>query len=80
MYNILSTKMTTLEKKIENASHYQKNKEKLKARRRERYQEKEKKERQKQQTKLNQIYTAQSIQILMPLKDYTELNKDKLKI
>jgi flagellar biosynthesis/type III secretory pathway protein FliH len=60
--------------------YYQKNKEKKKQQRRERYQQgKEQAELDTQQLQAK-YYTAEAIKILMSFKEYTELNKDKMKL
>ena len=56
--------------------YYQKNKEIKKAQRRERYAN------QKKQTQLlaQKYYQANSIKVLLSLKEYTELNREKMKL
>ncbi|KLL04196.1 MAG: hypothetical protein MRECE_2c089 [Mycoplasmataceae bacterium CE_OT135] len=77
-----------------NNSYYQKNKEKLKSQRRDKYQQdkeaektkrKQRYEKEKQQSQLAkqqsaQYYEAESIKVLMSLKEYTELNQVKYKL
>lgn len=92
---LVDNKTTSKSKKEINNSYYQKNKEKLKFQRRDKYQQdkeaekakrKQRYDKKKNQAQLatqqawGKYYEAENIQILMSLKQYTELNKDKMKL
>jgi hypothetical protein len=63
-----------------NQENYQKNKEKKKAQQKERYAQKKNQAQLTINQELGKYYQANSIKVLMSLKNYTELNKDKKKL
>jgi hypothetical protein len=63
-------------KKVIDNNYYQKNKEIKKAQRRERYANQKKQE----QLSAQKYYQANSIKVLLSLKEYTEINKEKHKL
>ena len=62
------------------SENYQKNKEKKKAQQKERYAQRKNQAQLTINQQLRKYYQANSIKVLMSLKDYTELNKDKKKL
>jgi hypothetical protein len=60
--------------------YYQKNKERKKQQRRERYQQEKKQAQLTTQQAQGKYYGAEAIKVLMSLKQYTELNKEKMKL
>ena len=76
--NSILTENKTLpkSKKQIDKEYYQKNKERKKTQQKERYQQ----QKEQSQQALSKYYEANSIQILINLKDYTELNKEKQKL
>ena len=56
--------------------YYQRNKEVKKAKRKERYA----KQKEQEQLSAQKLYQANSIKVLMSLKEYTELNREKMKL
>ena len=59
------------------AENYQRNKEKKKVERRQRYQQQKLQNQLGTQQQLSKYYGAEAIKVLMPFKEYTELNKEK---
>ena len=57
--------------------YYQKNKEKKKEQQRINYAKKKEQSQQQQKEQLSKYYTAEAFKILIPFKEYTELNKEK---
>jgi phosphopantetheinyl transferase len=75
--NILSENKNTPKSKQQiDQEYYQKNKERKKQQQQERYQQKKKQE----QLLAQKLYQASNIKILLSLKEYTELNKEKHKL
>src|SRR2546422_4465725 len=60
--------------------YYQKHKERKKAERRERYIQQKEQAEQQEKEQVSKYYGAEAIKILMPLKEYTELNSTKRKL
>jgi hypothetical protein len=68
--------MLKTQEKSKHSEYYQRNKEKRKTQRREYYVNKKNQE----QLANQKLYQANSIQVLMSLKEYTELNREKRKL
>jgi len=62
------------------AENYQKNKEKKKAQQKERYLQKKEKEKEQLNKQLNKYCQASNIKILLPFKEYINLNQQKHKL
>lgn len=60
--------------------YYQQNKERKKEQQKKRYARKKKKEQAAMKKVRGKYYGAEAIRVLMPFKEYTELNKDKQKL
>jgi hypothetical protein len=60
--------------------NYQKNKERKKQQRKERYQQQKNQAQTTTKQELGKYYSAESIRVLMSFKEYTELNKEKMKL
>jgi hypothetical protein len=71
-----TNKTTPKSKQQIDKEHYQKNKEIKKVQRRERYA----KQKEQEQLSAQKYYQAHNIKVLLSLKEYTELNKEKHKL
>jgi hypothetical protein len=63
-----------------NQQNYQKNKDQIKEKRRVRYQQQKEQVQLTTKQQLGKYYGAEAIKILMSFKQYTELNKEKIKL
>lgn len=76
LLNNTGSKQKNKSKQQIDKEHYQKNKERKRQQRRERYQA----QKQLEQNKSKKYYGAESIKVLLSLKDYTELSPAKYKL